>query len=395
MTNPDPRPVETVCAPGAGAAAFELLEPRDVPLGGLRAMTVRRTLPQRSRSLIGAWCFVDHYGPDDVAATGGMDVAAHPHIGLQTASWLFSGEIEHRDSAGFHAGVRPGELNLMTAGRGISHSERSTRSTTVLHGVQLWIALPERRRGIDPGFAHYAPPVRRGAGWSARVFLGRLLGETSPVRPHTPLLGAEITLAPHAELEFGVDAGFEHGVLVDSGELALTRIVADAEPGAGEPGSPESGISVSRTRLVYTPVGADRLRLSAGAAGARVLLLGGEPLGERIVMWWNFVGRDHGEIAQARADWQAGIARLGVGDPSGAGDPDTAAPAAGAPATSPGAGAAARRASAPGSAPDPERFGIPAGEPAPPIPAPALPATRILPRSAGPAARSPERTEDS
>lgn len=109
--------------------AVEILSPRDVPLGGLRAMTVRRTLPQRQRSLIGAWCFVDHYGPDDVSATGGMVVPPHPHTGLSTVSWLFSGEIEHRDSAGHHAMVRPGEMNLMTAGRGITHSEYSTPST--------------------------------------------------------------------------------------------------------------------------------------------------------------------------------------------------------------------------------------------------------------------------
>src|SRR5215471_4292562 len=115
----------------------QILEPRDVPLGGLRAMTVRRTLPQRQRSLIGAWCFIDHYGPDQVAATGGMRVPPHPHTGLQTISWLLRGTVEHRDSAGDHVLIRPGELNLMTAGRGISHSEVSTPDTPVLHGVQL------------------------------------------------------------------------------------------------------------------------------------------------------------------------------------------------------------------------------------------------------------------
>ena len=100
-----------------------VIEPREVPLGGLRAMNVRRTLPSRGRTMVGAWCFLDHYGPDDVAETGGMVVSAHPHTGLQTVSWLFSGEIEHRDSAGHRAIVRPGEVNLMTAGRGISHTE--------------------------------------------------------------------------------------------------------------------------------------------------------------------------------------------------------------------------------------------------------------------------------
>ena len=142
---------------------MEVLTPRDVPLGGLRAMTVRRTLPQRQRSLIGAWCFLDHYGPDEVdGSTAGMVVPPHPHTGLQTVSWLFTGEIEHRDSAGHHAFVRPGELNLMTAGRGISHSEYSTPGTTTLHGAQLWLALPDGDRQVDPTFEHFAPePGRR------------------------------------------------------------------------------------------------------------------------------------------------------------------------------------------------------------------------------------------
>jgi redox-sensitive bicupin YhaK (pirin superfamily) len=153
-------------------------------------MTVRRTLPQRTRSLIGAWCFADHYGPDRVADTGGMDVAPHPHTGLQTVSWLFSGEIEHRDSLGSHAFVRPGELNLMTGGHGISHSEVSTPDTDVLHGVQLWVALPDEHRATARDFQHHAPEPVRLDGADIRVFLGTLAGSTSPVRTFTPLLGA-------------------------------------------------------------------------------------------------------------------------------------------------------------------------------------------------------------
>ena len=180
MSNPEARPDEVVCE-GRQAASIELMEPREVPLGGPRAMPVRRTLPQRHRSLIGAWCFVDHYGPDPVSESGGMVVAPHPHTGLQTVSWLFTGEIEHRDSAGNVAMVRPGEVNLMTAGRGISHSEVSTPQTTVLHGAQLWVALPDAERDTEPGFQHYAPDGIAGEGWRARVFLGSLLGDSSPV----------------------------------------------------------------------------------------------------------------------------------------------------------------------------------------------------------------------
>src|SRR5688500_1514548 len=123
-----------------------------------------------------------------------MSVAPHPHTGLQTVSWLFEGEIEHRDSAGNHAMVRPGEVNLMTGGRGISHSEVSTSDTSALHGVQLWVALPDARRHVEPGFAHHAPDLVTGPGWTGRVFLGSLLGDTSPVSTYTPLLGAELHL---------------------------------------------------------------------------------------------------------------------------------------------------------------------------------------------------------
>ena len=369
MSDPDPHPRETLCAaPQADdACATQIIEPRDVPLGGLRAMNVRRTLPQRSRSLIGAWCFLDHYGPDDVAATGGMNVPAHPHTGLQTVSWLFSGEIEHRDSAGFHALVRPGELNLMTAGRGISHSERSTPGTTVLHGAQLWVALPSATRDGGKGFEHYAPPMLEGADeagrrWRAQVFLGSLLGDASPVTTHTPLLGAEIRLDPGTALEFAVDPAFEHGVLVDTGAVSVTAVPAVPElPDAGEEGGRTAGppTGIAKDRLAYLPAGAGTVRLTAGAdEGARLLVLGGEPLGEQIVMWWNFIGRDHDEIARARADWQAQIAVAGVGDVTPAGA------AAAADATDP----------------DLERFGLPQGEPEPPLPAPPLPIARLVPR---------------
>ena len=341
MSDQDPSPQERLCAAGSSGSAvsgIEVLEPRAVPLGGLRAMTVRRTLPQRQRSLIGAWCFLDHYGPDEVAATGGMNVPAHPHTGLQTVSWLFTGEIEHRDSSGAHAMVRPGELNLMTAGSGISHSERSTPGTAVLHGAQLWIALPEAARHGERRFDHYAPPVRTGDGWTASVFLGSLLGDTSPVPTHTPLVGAELVLDPGAAVELAVDSAHEHGVLVDRGTVRLERVGADT---AADPIGPQAaGSSLTANELGFSPVGAPKLRLLAGDSGARLLLIGGEPLAEQIVMWWNFVGRSHDEIARARADWQGTIE---------------------------------------GTAPD-APFGLPDGEPELPLPAPVLPLTRLVPR---------------
>src|SRR4051812_33175635 len=139
----------------------QLLLPREVPLGGPRAMLVQRTLPQRKRSLIGAWCFLDHYGPGDVSRNGGMRGPGHPHSGLQTVTWLFEGEVEHRDTTGAVAVVRPGEMNLMTAGAGVAHSEYSTPGTTRVHGAQLWIALPDGARTGGRMFEHYAPPLLR------------------------------------------------------------------------------------------------------------------------------------------------------------------------------------------------------------------------------------------
>ena len=266
--------------------ALEIIEPREVPLGGLRAMSVRRTLPSRERSLIGAWCFLDHYGPDDLAVSEPMVVPPHPHTGLSTVSWLFTGEIDHNDSAGNRATVRPGELNLMTAGRGISHSEYSTPKTPILHGCQLWLALPEDARETAPRFEAYVPMPMSGDGWEARVFLGALAGSTSPVATHTPLLGAEILLKAGASATFDVDPRFEHGVLVDTGAVWI------------------EGEELRAHQLGYREPGASSLTLQA-TEPARLLLLGGPPFGEQIVMWWNFIGRSHEDIVEYRAEWES------------------------------------------------------------------------------------------
>jgi redox-sensitive bicupin YhaK (pirin superfamily) len=330
VSNEESRPDELVCS-GAEALGVEIMTPREVPLGGPRAMTVRRTLPQRERSLIGAWCFLDHYGPDPVVESGGMSVAPHPHTGLQTVSWLFEGEIEHRDSAGHHAMVLPGEVNLMTAGRGISHSEVSTEATTSLHGAQLWVALPDASRDTDPGFEHYAPPELTGDGWRGRVFLGTLLGHTSPVSTYSPLLGAELVLDPGVVLPLHVDPSFEHGVLVDLGSVIV------------------DGVTAKQSDLAYVPPGDGTIALTAGDEGARVLVLGGTPFGESIVMWWNFVGRSHDEVVAFREEWQAQITRDGevIEDSSDVAD---------------------------------GRYGVVAGDHLRPIPAPVLPNARLKER---------------
>ncbi|MFF5724886.1 pirin family protein [[Kitasatospora] papulosa] len=294
MSGVDTDRVAPETGPGAGV---EVLTPRDVPLGGPRAMTVRRTLPQRARTLIGAWCFIDHYGPDDVAETGGMDVAPHPHIGLQTVSWLFSGEIEHRDSLGSHAFVRPGELNLMTGGHGISHTEVSTPGTTLLHGVQLWVALPDEHRDAGRDFRHHVPAPVRLDGAVIRVFLGSLAGDTSPVPAFTPLLGAEIVLEPRTTTTLDIDPAFEHGLLVDQGSVRL------------------DGTLLRGAELGFTGTGNRTMTLANETdTPARAVLVGGTPFEERIVMWWNFVGRTHEDIVQARRDWEASSDRFGQVD---------------------------------------------------------------------------------
>lgn len=301
MSNLEEKPDETVgISQGIGntgsvldgtrtGSGLEILEPRDVPLGGPRAMTVRRTLPQRSRSLIGAWCFVDHYGPDDVTTSPGMVVPPHPHTGLQTVSWLFAGEVEHRDSAGSHAMVRPGELNLMTAGRGIQHSEVSTKQTATLHGAQLWVALPDASRHTDPHFEHVVPEPVEFGGATVRVFMGSLAGSTSPAGVYTRIVGAQLDLPPLTTVTLPVDGAFEHGLLVDAGQPTV-----DGHP-------------VAVGRLAYLPPGSPELTLTSGDDPVRALLIGGEPLGEQIVMWWNFIGRSHDEIVEFRRQWQAEV----------------------------------------------------------------------------------------
>ena len=296
MTNLETLPDERVSGQDGTHPGTSIIEPREVPLGGPRAMTVRRTLPSRGRTMIGAYCFVDHYGPDDVSRTGGMVVPPHPHTALQTVSWLFSGEIEHRDSTGVVARVVPGQLNLMTAGHGVCHSEVSVRTEEaeqVLHGVQLWTALPREHADVPAHFDHFEPEPVHVDGARVSVFLGELAlpgGRTvsSPVPTYTPLLGAEVRLEPGAELVLGLDPGFEHGVLLDRGELSVN-----------------DGCWLGRSHLLHEAPGPTSMSLRAGEDGADLVLLGGPPFGEQIVMWWNFVGRTHEEVVAAREQWQA------------------------------------------------------------------------------------------
>ncbi|WP_406196293.1 pirin family protein [Kitasatospora sp. NBC_01560] len=286
MSNLDPRPAPTRCGGEAGTGpVHELLTARQVPLGG--STVVRRLLPNLGRRMVGAWCFVDHYGPDDIAGEPGMQVPPHPHMGLQTVSWLHEGEVLHRDSLGSLRTVRPRELGLMTSGRAISHSEESPREhARLLHGAQLWVALPDAHRHTDPAFEHHADlPAVTAPGLHATVILGTLDTATSPGTTHTPLVGADLTLTQGADLRLPLEPGFEYAVLTMSGRTDVDGALLD-------PGS-----------MLY--LGTDRRELPLHArTGSSLLLLGGAPFEEHLVMWWNFIGRTHDEILRARTDWE-------------------------------------------------------------------------------------------
>jgi quercetin 2,3-dioxygenase len=275
LTDVAPRPVHQVYAG------------KEVALG--ESTVVRRLLPNLGRRLVGPWCFVDHYGPDDIATASGMQVPPHPHTGLQTVSWLLEGEVHHRDSLGSDQLIRPGELGLMTAGRAITHAEQSpVPHPALLHGVQLWVALPDAARNVAPAWQHEATlPVLRDRGATATVILGSLVGERSPGKTYSPAVGVDVALAAGAELLLPLEPDFEHAVLVMSGSV-------DVDGEALRPGA-----------MIYLGCARRDLRLTS-AGGARVLLLGGAPFEEKIVMWWNFIARSNDEIAAARAEWAAG-----------------------------------------------------------------------------------------
>ncbi|MFH8667820.1 pirin family protein [Streptomyces anulatus] len=290
MSNLDRQATPSVCG-GRGFVVAEpvreLLAPRRVQLG--EGTEVRRLLPNLGRRMVGAWAFVDHYGPDDIADEPGMQVPPHPHMGLQTVSWLHDGEVLHRDSLGSLQTVRPRELGLMTSGHAISHSEESPKEhARLLHGAQLWVALPEAHRTIEPHFQHHTDlPVVTAPGVTATVILGELDGAASPGTSYTPIVGADVTLAGGAEARLPLDPDFEYAVLSMSGEAEV------------------DGVRVLPGSMLYLGCGRAELPLR-GVSDAGLMLLGGEPFEEELVMFWNWIGRSHEEIVQAREDWMNG-----------------------------------------------------------------------------------------
>jgi redox-sensitive bicupin YhaK (pirin superfamily) len=275
-----------VAAESVEADGLELSQARSAQVGD---MTVRRLLPLRLRRSVGPWCFVDHYGPMSVDGVAGMQVPPHPHIGLQTVTWLLAGNVLHRDSLGSEQMIRPGQLNLMTAGRGIAHAEESpAEHDPNLHGVQLWVALPEADRQVTPAFEHHADLPGTGlGGFAITVFMGDLAGARSPATAFSPIIGAELAAIGNARADVPLDPAFEHVFFVAAGS---------AEVG---------GRLLHPGQLLYLGTGRDQSQVAA-ADGSRLFLLGGAPLGERLLMWWNFVARTPEEITAATADWREG-----------------------------------------------------------------------------------------
>lgn len=269
---------------GAEQRRLEGYPNREVSLG---ALSVSRALPIRERRLVGPWCFLDRFGPLTFTEGKPMDVAPHPHIGLQTVTWLHDGEVIHDDSLGYESVLRPGGVNVMTSGAGIAHAEQTPRENTGrLNGVQLWTALPDRDRHVAPGFAHVTevPAVEWPAG-IVQVFAGAFDGKSSPAPYYSPLLGADVRVHPRHELRLPLHLAYEHAILVMDGDCSV-----DGEP-------------LTERKLYYLGSTRSEVGLSSHDGG-RLLLIGGPPFPETILMWWNFVARTPEEIAEARADWE-------------------------------------------------------------------------------------------
>ena len=267
---------------------IESREGRHTSVGGLN---VTRVLPTKGRRTVGAWCFVDLMGPVDAERPDPMEVGPHPHIGLSTVTWLLEGEALHNDSLGTEQVIRPGQLNWMTAGHGIAHAELAAKPP--FRGVQMWVAQPEATRHGESAFVHHADlPQLELDHASASLFAGTLGEASSPARADTPLVGLDLSLRRGTTV-LPAATTFEHAVIPLDGRVKVG-------PEVVEPGW-----------LALLPTGIDELPIEASDDSTRMLLLGGEPLGERIEMWWNFVARDKSEIEVAWREWRDRTDRFG------------------------------------------------------------------------------------
>ncbi len=254
---------------------------------------IKRALPSRHKRMIGAWCFLDHAGPAHFPQGDGLDVGPHPHIGLQTFTWMIEGTMMHLDSLGSAQLLRPRQVNLMTAGYGISHSEVAPETETKMHAAQLWIALPDDIVNMAPAFDHYPElPVVEDQGIEFTVLVGEYLKAISPVKVHSELLGVDLYAADSTQAVLPLHPKFEYGFLALEGTASI------------------NGHELTEDNMVILEPGLDRVHVEIHA-GSRVLLLGGEPFESPILLWWNFVGRTTEELKMAREQWIAEHERFG------------------------------------------------------------------------------------
>ncbi|SNQ50007.1 putative Quercetin 2,3-dioxygenase [Frankia canadensis] len=288
---------------------LEVVDGRAADVGGI---PVRRTLPRQGRRTVGAWCFVDQMGPLAVGPRRPVEIGPHPHIGLATVTWLLSGGLVHRDSLGSNQPLRPRELNLMTAGNGVAHAEASEDGDGQLHGVQLWVAQPDRTRHGPADFAHHPHlPVAGFGSVEVTVLLGELGGAASPARTDTPLVGAELALHGGGGV-LPLRRDFEYAVIALDGAVRIgANVLVAGQLGYLRPGREELPIGTGPA-VAGVPASGTGGTGGAGGRGVRAMLLGGEPFPEQVVMWWNLVARTRGEIEAARADWTAGAERFGA-----------------------------------------------------------------------------------
>ena len=255
---------------------------------------IKRALPSREKRMIGAWCFLDHAGPVHFPQGEGLDVGPHPHIGLQTFTWMIEGTMLHDDSVGSKQLIRPKQVNLMTAGYGISHTEVAPETETKMHAAQLWIALPDDKRNIAPRFDHYPElPVVIKDDIEFTILVGDFLNTTSPVKVHSDLLGLDLTSQRAATSTLQLNPRFEYGFMVLEGEARV------------------NGHELNDDNFLFIEPGLSEIRIEL-AANTRVLVLGGTPFESPILLWWNFVGRTYEEIAEARQQWIEGHPRFGT-----------------------------------------------------------------------------------
>ena len=254
---------------------------------------IKRALPSRQKRLVGAWCFLDHAGPVSFPAGDGLDVGPHPHIGLQTFTWMIEGTMMHTDSLGSKQLIRPKQVNLMTAGRGISHTEVAPDIETKMHAAQLWIALPDDKRNMEPKFEHYPElPVVSKYQVEFTILVGDFLDMVSPVQVHTPLVGVDLTAQANTKTRIPLNPNFEYGFMALEGTATV------------------NGHELTEDNMVVLEQGVSAIEIEIHA-GSRLLLLGGEPFESPILLWWNFVGRTQEELKIARDQWIAQDERFG------------------------------------------------------------------------------------